>query len=175
MWIPFVSKYQYIPAFAFQNTLKAAFSSVSKHLQSLPQLCWNRTHLSQAWSGGCSWVGAGAAARPSSEPWDAEPAAKCLAATAQRSAVQHSYPPNAFHTQQIELLWSSHLFFFQQAKQLFPSFSLTKSFAICSKSIGTFFFMLCYRQQLGLCSKKYGSWSISVSAPTKLKLKHCVH
>lgn len=103
-------------------------------------------------------------------------AEKCLAVTAQHSAVQHSYLPNAFHTQQIELLWSSHFFFFQQTKLPPPRFSLTKSFAICSKSIATFL-MLCYRPHLGLHSKKRrkSSLSVSVSAPTKLKLKHSVH
>lgn len=79
---------------------------------------------------------------------------------------------------------------FSSSKQnFFPPFSLTKSFAICSKSIGTFL-MLCYCPHLGLHSKKNnqlnkkttknkktkkGSLSISVSALTKLKLKHSVH
>lgn len=137
---------------------KIFFPSVSKHLQSLPRLlsvclCGAGAPTPAAQSGGSVWDGA-EAARPSSELQDPEPAEECLAVTAQHSAVQHPYPPNAFHTQQIELLWSSHLFFFQQTKQLFPSFSLTKTFAICSKSIATFL-MLCYRPHLGLCSKKW--------------------
>lgn len=60
-------------------------------------------------------------------------------------------------------------------KQFFPSFSLTKSFAICSKSIATFFDALLPPTSWAASKKKKkGRLSVSVSSPTKLKLKHSV-
>lgn len=122
----------YIACISLSKYLKSFFPFVSDCLQTLLLPVCVYAGLGQyapvptALSCGSCRHGAGTA-RPLSELQDWEPAEKCLAVTAQHSAVQHSYPPNAFHTQQIELLWSSHFIFFQQTKLFTPLF-LNKEF-----------------------------------------------
>lgn len=99
-----------------------------------------------------------------------------LAVTTQHSAVQHSYPPNAFHTQQIELLWSSHFFFFFfQHTKLFSPLFLDKEFCHMLQINCNLSDALLQPTSWAAFKKKKSSLSISVSAPTKLKLKHSAH
>lgn len=99
-----------------------------------------------------------------------------LAVTTQHSAVQHSYPPNAFHTQQIELLWSSHFFFFfSQHTKLFSPLFLDKVLPYAPNQLQPFWCFVTAHILGCIQKKKKSSLSISVSAPTKLKLKHSAH